>query len=195
MNNPQFTPKEQLDRIEEMVFKARLNFEENGFAFIFWGITISLASFSQVALIHLGKAAISWYPYLIMPLAGVFTFLYYAKKQPVEKNPIDTIYSKLWMIISLNIMLLSFGFHAFLGKALIAIILILVGIATTVSASFIRSQLLLISGLLLQLGGYIAFIIPLKHQPMLMGILALIAILAPGIILSLKHRKKDVQKA
>lgn len=192
MNNTEFTPKEQLDRIEEMVFKARLKFEENGFAFMLWGTTISLASFAQALLIHVGKTAISWYPYMAMPVVGLFTFLYYAKKGSSEKNPIDSIYSKLWIVISLNIMLLAFGFHAFLGKALVTIILILTGIATTVSASFIRSQLILISGILLQLGGYLAFITPLKHQPMLMGILALIAILLPGIILSLKHRKKDV---
>lgn len=192
MNNPHLTPKEQLNRIEEMVFKARLKFEENGFAFILWGTTISLASFSQALLIHLDKAAISWYPYLAMPLVGLFTFIYYAKKDSTERNPIDRIYSKLWVNISINIMLLAFGFHAYLGKGMVAIILILVGIATTVSASFIRSQLLLSSGLLLQLGGYLTFFIPSIHHPLLMGFLAIIAILVPGIILSLKHRKKDV---
>lgn len=193
MNTSNLSPQEQLNRIEEMVFKARMRFEENGFAFILWGTTISLASFAQAYLIHLGKYAISWYPYLLMPVVALFTFWYYAKKgRKEERNPIDAVYSRLWIFTSINILLLAFLFNGFLRENLAAIILILSGIATIVSGSFIRSKLLLLSGIVLNLGGYGAFFLPWNQQPFLMGVLGVVAILAPGIFLAIKNKKEHV---
>ena len=192
MNTSNLSPQEQLNRIEEMVFKARMRFEENGFAFILWGTTISVASFAQAYLIHLEKYSISWYPYLLMPLVALFTFWYYAKKGRRERNPIDTVYSRLWIFTSINILLLAFLFNGFLRENLIAIILILSGVATIVSGSFIRSKLLLLSGIVLNLGGYSAFFLPWNQQPFLMGVLGVVAILAPGIFLAIKNKKQDV---
>ena len=72
--------------IRDRVFEARLRFEENGFAFILWGITIALASFTQAYLIHIEHYSVSWYPYLAMPLVGLFTYWYFAKKAKQEKQ-------------------------------------------------------------------------------------------------------------
>ncbi len=66
------------------------------------------------------------------------------------------------------------------------------GIATAVAASFIKSKLLLFCGIMLNLGGYIAFILPPVEQPTLMGVLAIISFLIPGIILHLNHKSNDV---
>lgn len=192
MNKRNLTPEQQLNRIEEMVFKARLRLEENGFAFILWGITTALASFSQAYLIFIGQEKISWYPYLLMPLVGIFTFFYYAKKERGNKNPIELIYSRLWIVVSINIMLIAFGFNGLLENNLTPIILILIGIATIVSGSFLRSTLLIVCGLILNLGGFIAFYLPLKDHPILMGSLGIVAVLIPGILMSIKHKKKHV---
>ena len=175
-----------------MIFKARLKLEENGFAYILWGITIAITSFLQAYLIHIEAYTISWYPYLVMPLVGLFTYFYYAKKERKDKNPIDHIYSKLWIIVAINIMLIAFGFGGYLKTNLNAIILILIGIATFISGSFLRSSVTKISGLLLNLGGFIAFALPFKNQVLLMGTLGIVAVLIPGILLSIKQKKKDV---
>ena len=195
MTQKEFTPEQQLNRIEEMVFEARMRFEENGFAFILWGITIALASFSQAYLIHIEKYAVSWFPYLAMPLVGLYTFWYFARKENKEKqkkSPIDLIYSRVWIFISLNIMLLAFFFSGFLRENLVALILIFMGVATLISGSIIRSNIILFSGLVLHLGGYFAFFLPWEQQPVLMGILGLLAVLLPGVVLSIQHSRQDV---
>ena len=195
MTEKEFTPEQQLKWIEEMVFEARLRIEENGFAFILWGITIALASFTQAYLIHIEQYSVSWYPYLAMPLVGLFTYGYYAKKakqEKQEKNPIDFIYSRVWIFISLNIMLLAFIFNGVLQENLVALILILIGVATLISGSIIRSKIVLFSGLALHLGGYWAFFLPWEQQPILMGGLGLLAVLLPGIVLSIQHNKQHV---
>ena len=163
MTEKEFTPEQQLKRIEEMVFEAGLRFEENGFALILWGITIALASFTQAYLIHIEHYSVSWSPYLDMPLVGLFTYWYFPKKEKQEKqekNPINFIYSRVWIFISLNIMLLAFFFNGVLQKNLVAMILILIGIATLISGSIIRSKIVLFSGLALHIGGYWAFFLP-----------------------------------
>ena len=48
MTKKEFTPEQQLKRIEEMVFEARIRFEDNGFAYILWGAVIAVASFSEL---------------------------------------------------------------------------------------------------------------------------------------------------
>lgn len=189
MTKKEFTPEQQLKRIEEMVFEARIRFEDNGFAYILWGAVIAVASFSQAYLIHLEKYTISWYPYLLMPLVGVFTFVYYAKKERKKKNPINTIYSRVWIFNSVNVMLLAFAFNSYLQESLVAIILILLGMATLISGSIIRSNIVLASGLLLELSGFGAFFLSWEQQPLLMGMLGLVAVLLPGIVLAQKRSK------
>ena len=86
-------------------------------------------------------------------------------------------------------MIIAFGFNGFLQSNLIPIILILWGIATSVAGSFIRSKLLLFSGIILNLSAYAAFFIPWKQHPLLMGIVSLIAVLISGILLYFKHNQ------
>jgi len=75
MKTPDFTPEESLALIDAVIKEAKNRFEENGFAFILWGIVIALCCFAQGYLIHLGKGPQSWYPYLIMPLVGISYFV------------------------------------------------------------------------------------------------------------------------
>ena len=89
-------------------------------------------------------------------------------------------------------MLLAFIFNGVLQENLVAMILILIGIATLISGSIIRSKIVLFSGLALHLGGYWAFFLPWEQQPILMGGLGLLAVLLPGIVLSIQHSKQHV---
>ena len=131
----------------QFINQAKNRFEENGFAFILWGALTAFCCFSQAYLIHIGLGAQSWYPYLIMPLATIFTVVYYSK----SSNPLNVISSRLWMFTGFNIMILAFGFSVELRSILSTIILLLLGIATAVAGNFIRSRMLLISGIILNL--------------------------------------------
>ena len=92
----------------------------------------------------------------------------------------------------MNILIIAFGFNSYLQSNLTSIILLLLGIATAVAGSFIRSSLLLYCGLILNASAYVAFFIPWKHQPLFMGIIAVLTFLIPGILLRMKHQKQDV---
>ena len=192
MKTNEFTPKESLELIDQVIQQAKNRFEENGFAFILWGTLIALCCFTQAYLIHIGMGAQRWYPYLIMPLASVFTIMYYAKKRDYERNALKRVSFRLWLFTGINIMIIAFGFSNQLQNHLTPIILLLLGIATAVAGSFIRSSLLLFCGIVLNLSAYAAFFIPWKQHPLLMGIVSLFAFLLPGILLYLKQKKHNV---
>lgn len=189
MKSQEFTPKQSLELIDQVIKEAKNRFEENGFAFILWGILIAVCCFAQAYLVHLKLYAQSWYPYLIMPLASVFTIVYYAKKRDYERNALKRVSSRLWLFTGINIMIIAFGFSNQLQNHLTPIILLLMGIATAVSGSFIQSRMLLFCGIVLNISAYVAFFIPWKQHPLLMGVVALVAFLGPGIVLHLKHKK------
>ena len=194
MNKSTLSPEKSIELIEEMIHKARIRFEENGFAFILWECIVTLASFSQTYLLYNGYGKISWYPYFIMPLGMVYMMWYYRNKErKIEsRNHLSVISSRLWLFTGLNIMLMGFFFSTYLQTSLVPIILILIGIATGVAASFIRSKLLLYCGLMFNVGGYIAFFTPAINHPLLMGVLSILGFLIPGIILHYKYKKEHV---
>ena len=113
-------------------------------------------------------------------------------KKAKKHNPLNQISSRLWLFTGINIIVVSFGFWNELQNHLTPIILLLLGIATAVAGSFIRSKMLLFCGVILNLGAYAAFFIPWKQHPILMGIVALVTFLLPGLLLHYKHKKKDV---
>ena len=192
MKTPDFTPEESLALIDAVIKEAKNRFEENGFAFILWGIVTALCCFAQAYLIHIGRGAQSWYPYLIIPLVSVFTLVLCARKKENTKNPLKRVSSRLWLFTGINITIIAFGFSNELKSHLTTVILLLLGIATAVSGSFIRSRLLLFCGIMLNLSAFVAFYVPWKHQPLLMGVVSLVAFLIPGIVLPLKHKKENV---
>ena len=118
--------------------------------------------------------------------------VYYAKKNIKKYNPLNRISSRLTIFTGINIMIIAFGFSNVLQSHLTPIILLLLGIATAVAGSFIRSSLLLFCGIVLNLSAYAAFFVPWKQHPLLMGIVSLFAFLLPGILLYLKQKKHNV---
>ncbi len=192
MKTNTFTPEKSFELIDQAIKDARNQFEKSGFAFILWGAAIALCCFAQFYLLQMERHQQSWYPYVLLPLLGIFAYLYYNKKKEKSHNLLSRISSTLWVVTGLNISIVAFGFNGYLESNLISIILILLGIATFIESSLIRSQLLFVSGILLNLGAYIAWFTPWKYQPLLMGILSLVALLIPGILLHLKEKNQDV---
>ena len=192
MKTTSLSPTERFELIESVIKQAKSRFEENGFAFILWGISIALCCFAQAYLIEMGQLSRSWYPYLALPLVALIVFFYYYKKNDRKPNPLAFLYGRIWQLIGLNIMILSFGFSYSLTLNLVPILLILLGIATLFSASILKSSILLFSGLMVNFSGFIAFFLSYQQQSILMGIVSIIAFLFPGIKMKIKHKKDHV---
>jgi len=192
METDKLSPEKSLELITQVITQARNKFEENGFIYMFWGILIAITSISQFVLLKNEYYSINWYPYLLMPIGAIYSSIYFSKKKRKNKqNLISKIVSALWIVLSINMMILGFLFGNNLKENLIPIILILLSIGTIVSGTSIKSKLLLYSGIFIGLSAFSAFYIEWIYQPLLMGVVSIITILIPGVILMAQHKRKE----
>ena len=192
METDKLSPEKSLELITQVITQARNKFEENGFIYMFWGILITITSISQFILLKNEYYNISWYPYLLMPIGAIYSTIYYSKKKGKSKqNLISKMTSTLWIVLSINMMILGFLFGNNLKENLIPIILILLSIGTIVSGTSIKSKLLLYSGIFIALSAFTGFYIERIYQPLLMGLVSIITIFFPGIILMIQYKRKE----
>ncbi len=192
METDKLSPEKSLELITQVINQARNKFEENGFIYMFWGALIAIASIGQFVLLKNEYHTINWYPYFLMPLGAVYSTIYFSKKKRKNKqNLISKIVSALWIVLSINMMILGFLFANNLKENLIPIILILLSIGTIISGTSIKSKLLLFSGIFIGVSAFLGFYLEWVYQPLLMGIVSLISILIPGIVLMVQHKKKE----
>jgi len=192
METNKLSPEKSLELITQVITQARNKFEENGFIYMFWGVLIAITSISQFVLLKNEYYNINWYPYLLMPIGVIYSTIYFSKKKRKNKqNLISKIISALWIVLSINMILLGFLFANNLKENLIPIILILLSIGTIVSGTSIKSKLILYSGIFIGLSALLGFYLEWIYQPLLMGVVSIITILIPGIILMVQHKRKE----
>lgn len=188
----ELTPKESLDMIREIISESRSRMEEDGFIYIFWGILIALASFGQYYLLTQGMYEVNYYPYFILPLGGVFTYFYYARKENRPANHIGKSISVLWAVLGLNMFALGFSYGMMLDTELVPVLLILLGIGIAVSGRLIQSAFLTGAGVVTNLLGLVCFFLPQMQHSLVMGIVAIVGVALPGFYLRNQHRKHHV---
>ena len=191
MENQNFTPEKSFELINQVINDAKSKFEENGFIFAFWGVLDAVAAFGQFILLKNGYYAINYYPYFLMPLGAIYTVYYYYKKGRGRQNQIGKMLSFVWIAVVLNIFILGFLLPGILKQQLIPVILILVGIGIIVTAGAIKSRLILYSGIIINFAGLACFGLEWIYQPLLLGIVSVVALLIPGIILMVEHKKRQ----
>ncbi len=192
MRTDKLSPEKSFELITQVITQARNKFEENGLIYMFWGALIAIASISQFILLKNEYYDINWYPYLLMPIGAIYSGYYFSKKKGKNKqNQISKIISFSWIAISFNIMILGFVFAPILKQNLIPFILILLSIGIIVSGVSVKSKLLLFSGILINISAFICLKLDWIYHPLLLGIVSVIAILIPGFLLMVQHKKKE----
>lgn len=191
METQDLTPEKSFEIITQVIREAKTKFEENGFIYVFWGILISVASISQFILLKHEYYSINYYPYFLMPIGGIYTGYYFYKKKKKNQNQISKIVGIAWAAISLNMMFLAFMFAPVLKDNLTPILLILLGIGILISGGAIKSKLILFSGIFINISGFICFKLDWINHSLWMSIVSIIAILIPGLVLMIEHKKKQ----
>ena len=194
MENKEFTPSESLALIANVISEAKSRFKDNGFSFIFLGLCSFISSLGQFVLIKLEYYQINYYPYFIMPIAGVVTYFYYKKKRRVvkSKNIIGSLLSIFGAIVGLNSMIAGFFFWGKFGIAFIPFMLILFSIWSALTGVLIKKRIFLISGIVINIIAYLSFYIGREYHPLVLSIVSLIGIVVPGIILNYSRKESHV---
>ncbi len=189
MESKSLTPEESLELISEVISEARYRIKEDGFIYVMWGVLITIAGLGQFLLIHYDQHSISYYPYFLMPVGAVISFVYYWRKPKRELNTISRLVGWMWGMISINVLLLGFVFAGELRENLVPIILIFIGVGTVVSGSTLRDKLIFACGLLINLLGLACFYIDWYYHSLAIAATGFFLMLIPGIMLAMKNRK------
>ncbi len=190
MENKELSPEESFEIITNVITQARNRFEENGFVYVFWGALIAIAAIGQFLLLQKELYEINWYPYLLMPVGSVITGIYYSKKRKAGfKNQVSRIVSVSWITISANLLILGAVFAMQLKQNLIPVLLILLSVGILVSAGTFKSKLLYYSGIVVNISAFVCFYLDWIYHSLLMGVVAIVAMLIPGIILVIQNKK------
>lgn len=135
---------------------------------------------------------VNYYPYFILPLGGVFTYFYYARKENRPANHIGKSISILWIVLGLNMLALGFFYGMMLDTELVPVLLILLGIGIAVSGRLTQSAFLTGAGVVTNLLGLVCFFLPQMQHSLVMGIVAIVGVALPGFYLINQHRKHHV---
>lgn len=194
MEPKEFTPSESLALIANVILEAKSRFKENGFSFIFLGICSFIASLGQFILLKFELYQINYYPYFIMPIAGVITYFYYKNKNSVAKakNIIGSMLKILGIIVGFNAMIAGFFFWAKFGIALIPFMLILFSIWLALTGVLVKNNIFLASGIVINVIAYLSFFVGREYHPLILSIVSLIGIVIPGILLNYSSKENHV---
>ena len=189
----ELSPEQSLGIVSKSILTAKIKEKETGSIFIFWGLLMMLSSLGQFILLQTKFHEYNYYPYFLFPLGAVFTWLYYSKKFKIrdQSHVLASIIPVIWMIIGLNFMILSIGFDFFLGELLTPVILILLGIGTLLTGHVMKSNLILLGGLICNIFGLICFQINWEYHSLLFSFASLLCLALPGFYLRLILNKKN----
>jgi hypothetical protein len=187
MDNESLTPEESIALITRTIQQTKYRFVENGHILIMWGVLICAASLAQFILLRLEHYTINYFPYFIMPLGGVYTYLYYGRKQKKNNLPvtiIGRILRVLGTVLGINFLVLGFIYWKELGAALFPIFFIFLALLVIIMGAAIKFKPFLIGGIILNLTGFALFFVELEYHPVIMSAAAVITIVIPGLILN-----------
>ncbi len=188
------TPSESMALITSVIMEARSRFRDNGFSFIFLGICIGVAGIGQFVLLQAEYYKISYYPYFIMPLAGLIVYLYYARKRKGLKagNVIGSTLFIHGIIIGLNLMVMGFLFWDTFGVTLFPVMFVLLALWLIITGSLIRYKSFILSGMLVNIIAYITVFIDKAYHPLVLTLVSLLALVIPGLILKYSAKESHV---
>lgn len=180
-------PQESLQLIQHFIAGARFNFRKSGFDFIFWGILVALAAFSQYGLLVFLKAAeYSWLPWPILMIGGaLYSFIYHARKS--KKEGVVTSYDHFfrWLFTCGCGAYFLFSFLcAKQGVSPIPVMLGLTSLLVAVTGMVVRFKPLLWGGFIFLAGSVGSVFLQDERQLLLMAAAILLGYLIPGILLT-----------
>jgi hypothetical protein len=141
-----FKPEESLALINSMINTARNKLADDGFLFIFWGWLVCGSALIHFATIKLGLDYGYYVWPVLMPLGGIFTFIYTSRQKKKErvKTYLDVYFGYVWIAFGIAL-LATLAFLPVHGiQHTYFFLMILYGIATFISGGLLSFKPLII---------------------------------------------------
>jgi hypothetical protein len=196
METKNLTPHESLEIISNMIVERKARLNDNGIILRLWAWLVIAASIGMYVFAIFKLGSYAWTPWLLMPIGGIATIILVRKRRKTQraKSFIDRISSLIWLIFGVNAFIIGIVFSFFWGFFITPIILLMLGIASTIDGVVLKFNPMIIGGILCILIAWFTFawimFLPHVSYSVLMNIPALILTnLIPGYILKAEFNK------
>jgi uncharacterized membrane protein len=195
MQDEQISGTESMQIIQNMINKAKNQFNENGFLYLLWGWAILVCSVAQFILLHLLQFPQHYMVWMLTWLVFIVQVLYLRRQQRSRRVETYTedILKYVWITFVFVMFLMSFVLGRLMGdeyyRFLNPVILIVYGIPTFLSGIILRFRPLKIGGLSCWGLSVIATFIAYDYQLLLLSAAVTVAWIVPGYMLRARFKK------
>lgn len=192
MEERKLNEKESLELITQMIQNTKSRMETNcGMPFLFWGYTTVFVSLLVWALVTRTQNYYWQYLWFLLPIiAGTGTYLSVRKQQPSVKTHLDKVVNYIWMVFGIAGFLMSTLSIFFWQLPVLFIILLLMGIGTTLTGLVIGYKTVTICGILGALSSIGCLFYPGFNQILIFAPVFIFMMVIPGHALNHAARKQ-----
>ena len=190
-----FSPKESLELIDQVISESKYRYEENGFMIMVWGIAVMVAGIGQFLLITNGLADRS---YLIWAFTMIPMFIYSVilgvrdDRKMKKKAPKAVDVSGLaWFLAGSMAILSGFVFSNKFGIGFTTVMFLPFCVAAMVTALTIRKKAFVWLTLLATVLAYSALFLKGMYHPLLVAAIACVLFFIPGLLLRSDYKKRN----
>lgn len=192
MEERKLNEKESLELIAQMIQNTKNRMETNcGTPFLLWGYTTIFISI-LIWILATNDPHYYWqYLWFLLPIiAGTGTFLSVRKQQPSVKTHLDKVISYIWTVFGMAGFLVSL-LTMFLGHfPILFIVLLLMGMGTTLTGLVIGYKTVIICGTLGALSSVGCLFYPGLDQLLMFALTFIFMMVIPGHVLNHAARKQ-----
>jgi len=185
--------RESLELISQMIRSSRMKLEEgNGVPFLIWGYTTFFVSLLVFFLVNTtGDYHYHWFWFLIPVIGSIGMFISRKSNAKHALNFIDRVIGNIWMVIGIAALLISLcAFNVRLP--VLSIMLLLMGMGTSMTGLVIKFKPVIISGFIGMASCLVPFLMKGNEQIIVFGVIYLIMMVIPGHILNYKGKRQNV---
>jgi hypothetical protein len=185
----ELTQEESLRIIHEMINAAKNNVKADGFIFLLWGYLVFIAGISQFILAQMNVAH-SDAVWLLMPLGGIITAIYYLRKRKREKTRthVSEFIKHIWIGFGAAMAVLMFS-RGMTSDTLLPCIMILYGIGLYLSGNALKFKPLIFGGVFCWVCAFAGFQTEVLYQLLIIALAVLGGYIIPGHLLQLNNKK------
>lgn len=185
------TPDESLAVISEMINNLKEDFKYNGFYFILWGWTISLACITHFIIIqilcrHEMFSRIGFFSivnWVTFPLAGyIIHYAYLVKRKPRNRSLYTRFFKVLWQVAGLTLIIIAIicvKFEIYPPVFMLPII----GMATLITGLIIRYKPIIAGGIVFFIAAVISTFWLYESCLIVNAVAIILGYLVPGYML------------
>lgn len=193
MQPENFSPKESLLLIDNMINQAKNRFSENGFLYLLWGWVILLSSVGHFILI---KLQLFKHPEMIWMstwLTIIYQVIYLVRKRKQEtvKTYSEHIIGYVWMVFGISLGMISFILSKTNNwEAMNPLLLMMYGMPTFLSGVIMRFTALKVGGIICWGLSIVAVLVAPVYVLLLLAVAVIAAWIVPGYLLRKKFKNQ-----